>query len=570
MDDMDTGSNASEHSASENLKELSEEDVAFSPPPHERSGFSFLEAQSSSFPIPSTSKISMSGNMLSEIDGGSKVMNPTDIITDQLTTGNGSATIGGINLGDSNKSPMVMSSSPPTPSKLGVNTLNTPFHPSSSSLENKQLESRLPDSKKLNLGSGTNGAANLNSTSTTADTSRHDLGVSWMAGTQLPLSAMVGSRDATQLSHSKELSQLTTILPPTPVATNHKREPTEKYLREKSICLEHFHSWSEQDQIEFVEELLAGMCHYQHGTVNAFLKPMLQRDFITLLPKKGMYMILYRILPWLGNLKSDSIEGSSINFFHNLGLDHVAENILSFLDARSLTAAQLVCTGWLRVISEGMLWKKLIERKVHTDSLWRGLAERRNWIQYLFKPRPGEQHPAHDFYRRLYPSIIKDIDAIENNWRIGKHNLQRINCRSENSKGVYCLQYDDTKIVSGLRDNTIKMWDRNTLACLRVLNGHTGSVLCLQYDERVIISGSSDSTVRVWDVATGEMVNTLIHHCEAVLHLRFYNGMMVTCSKDRSIAGKAGNTLITKNELGHKATRSIRFSHKNNAKTSLF
>ena len=549
MDDMDTGSNASEHSASENLKELSEEDVAFSPPPHERSGFSFLEAQSSSFPIPSTSKISMSGNMLSEIDGGSKVMNPTDIITDQLTTGNGSATIGGINLGDSNKSPMVMSSSPPTPSKLGVNTLNTPFHPSSSSLENKQLESRLPDSKKLNLGSGTNGAANLNSTSTTADTSRHDLGVSWMAGTQLPLSAMVGSRDATQLSHSKELSQLTTILPPTPVATNHKREPTEKYLREKSICLEHFHSWSEQDQIEFVEELLAGMCHYQHGTVNAFLKPMLQRDFITLLPKKGMYIILYRILPWLGNLKSDSIEGSSINFFHNLGLDHVAENILSFLDARSLTAAQLVCTGWLRVISEGMLWKKLIERKVHTDSLWRGLAERRNWIQYLFKPRPGEQHPAHDFYRRLYPSIIKDIDAIENNWRIGKHNLQRINCRSENSKGVYCLQYDDTKIVSGLRDNTIKMWDRNTLACLRVLNGHTGSVLCLQYDERVIISGSSDSTVRVWDVATGEMVNTLIHHCEAVLHLRFYNGMMVTCSKDRSIAGKAGNTLITKNEL---------------------
>ena len=101
------------------------------------------------------------------------------------------------------------------------------------------------------------------------------------------------------------------------------------------------------------------------------------------------------------------------------------------------------------------------------------------------------------------------------------------------------------KIVSGLRDNTIKMWDRNTLACLRVLNGHTGSVLCLQYDERVIISGSSDSTVRVWDVATGEMVNTLIHHCEAVLHLRFYNGMMVTCSKDRSIAGKFFQYQIT-------------------------
>lgn len=271
--------------------------------------------------------------------------------------------------------------------------------------------------------------------------------------------------------------------------------------------MDYFSSWTEQDQIEFVEELLKCMQHHQHGTVNAFLKPMLQRDFISLLPKKG--------------------------------LDHVAENILSFLDAESLCAAGAVSKEWSRVISEGMLWKKLIERKVNTDSLWKGLADRRGWIQYLFKPKPGESHPPHSFYRRLYPSIIKDIDTIEDNWRCGKHNLQRINCRSENSKGVYCLQYDDSKIVSGLRDNTIKMWDRQTLQQYsKVLTGHTGSVLCLQYDDKVIISGSSDSTVRVWDVETGEMVNTLIHHCEAVLHLsfNFNNGMMVTCSKDRSIA----------------------------------
>lgn len=127
----------------------------------------------------------------------------------------------------------------------------------------------------------------------------------------------------------------------------------------------------------------------------------------------------------------------------------------------------------------------------------------------------------------------QDIESIENNWRSGQHMLKRINCRSENSKGVYCLQYDDHKIVSGLRDNTIKIWDRSDLKCVKTLTGHTGSVLCLQYDDKVIISGSSDSTVRVWDVVAGEMVNTLIHHCEAVLHLRFNNGMMVTCSKVR-------------------------------------
>jgi hypothetical protein len=87
-------------------------------------------------------------------------------------------------------------------------------------------------------------------------------------------------------------------------------------------------------------------------------------------------------------------------------LDHVADNILSYLDADSLFAAELVSKEWNRVISEGMLWKKLIERKVRSDSLWRGLAERKKWIKYLFVPRPGE-YRSHASYRQLYPVIMK-------------------------------------------------------------------------------------------------------------------------------------------------------------------
>ena len=77
------------------------------------------------------------------------------------------------------------------------------------------------------------------------------------------------------------------------------------------------------------------------------------------------------------------------------GLDHVAENILSYLDAKSLCAAESVCKEWYRVISEGMLWKKLIERMVRTDTLWRGLAERRGWWVPLRQIPPMKQYPVY-------------------------------------------------------------------------------------------------------------------------------------------------------------------------------
>ncbi|CAK9298741.1 unnamed protein product [Gordionus sp. m RMFG-2023] len=361
----------------------------------------------------------------------------------------------------------------------------------------------------------------------------------------------------------------------------------ECYHKEREEYLKRFEGWNQPDQVDFVQHLLHKMCHYQHGLIDSFLKPMLQRDFLSLLPK----------------------------FY----LDHLAEKILSYVDARSLASCEAVCKRWNRVVCQGVLWKKLMEKKVKNDPLWKGLSTRRGWSQFLYKaqsldfvldqlrslkpldsashtrapfdspfyeyflngnladagqdninsltgnvnilnekclhsnspPEPppyffkppgfmqGDEYQlkiASWFYKRLFGSVLKDITNLESNWREGRHSLRRIKCRSENSKGVYCLQYDESKIVSGLRDNTIKIWDFKTLECIKVLTGHTGSVLCLQYDDKIIITGSSDATVRIWDVSTGEMLNTLIHHCEAVLHLRFEDEVMVTCSKDRSIA----------------------------------
>lgn len=65
-----------------------------------------------------------------------------------------------------------------------------------------------------------------------------------------------------------------------------KKESSPAFKSERETCLTYFMQWNEADQVDFVEQLLSTMCNYQHGHINAFLKPMLQRDFISLLPSK--------------------------------------------------------------------------------------------------------------------------------------------------------------------------------------------------------------------------------------------------------------------------------------------
>jgi len=57
-----------------------------------------------------------------------------------------------------------------------------------------------------------------------------------------------------------------------------------QYPEQFELCGTMFDGWTQSEQVHFVQSLLLRMCHQQHGEIDAFLKPMLQRDFITSLP----------------------------------------------------------------------------------------------------------------------------------------------------------------------------------------------------------------------------------------------------------------------------------------------
>lgn len=67
------------------------------------------------------------------------------------------------------------------------------------------------------------------------------------------------------------------------------------------------------------------------------------------------------------------------------------------------------------------------------------------------------------------------------------------------SQGVRCLLLGET-LLTGSFDGSVRMWDRTSGACTRVLAGHTGAVTGLAWDEASgrVVSCSADGTVRLW------------------------------------------------------------------------
>ena len=79
------------------------------------------------------------------------------------------------------------------------------------------------------------------------------------------------------------------------VSSTKNKDPTPSYDEEKEMCLKYFDTWKENEQLEFVQNLIMRMCHYQHGQINSYLKPMLQRDFISALPSKFVCLFVCMI-----------------------------------------------------------------------------------------------------------------------------------------------------------------------------------------------------------------------------------------------------------------------------------
>jgi WD40 repeat protein len=78
------------------------------------------------------------------------------------------------------------------------------------------------------------------------------------------------------------------------------------------------------------------------------------------------------------------------------------------------------------------------------------------------------------------------------------------------SVSAIALTPDGKTVISGSRDNTIKIWDLVTGTEKFTLKGRSDSVsaIALTPDGKTVISRSDDNTIKIWDLATRKEIAT--------------------------------------------------------------
>ncbi len=122
------------------------------------------------------------------------------------------------------------------------------------------------------------------------------------------------------------------------------------------------------------------------------------------------------------------------------------------------------------------------------------------------------------------------------------------------TKGLNAASFsaDGTRIATGGRDTTAKVWDANTGAEILTLKGHTDIVWAASFspDSTRIVTGSYDQTAKVWNAKTGAEILTLNGHTNFVNAAAFSaNGAwIVTGSNDTTAKvwdAKTGADVLT-------------------------
>lgn len=126
-------------------------------------------------------------------------------------------------------------------------------------------------------------------------------------------------------------------------------------------------------------------------------------------------------------------------------------------------------------------------------------------------------------------------------WDFATGQLKRTLTPAEGDADIYALAFsrDGKLLASSGRYRAITLWDARTFSRIRSLEGHEGDVRMVEFspDDRTLASVGEDNTFRLWDVSTGRLKVTRREHTAKVKSVAFYpdGRTIVTGSSDGTV-----------------------------------
>ncbi len=118
------------------------------------------------------------------------------------------------------------------------------------------------------------------------------------------------------------------------------------------------------------------------------------------------------------------------------------------------------------------------------------------------------------------------------------------------SNRIMSITIQDNILITGSDDNTAKIWNINDYQLLHSLKGHTWWVNIVAIHDNKVITGSTDNTIKTWDKNNGQLLYTFKDHSGYINTFAINDNKVISGSEDRTIkiwdinTGEVLHTLI--------------------------
>lgn len=132
-----------------------------------------------------------------------------------------------------------------------------------------------------------------------------------------------------------------------------------------------------------------------------------------------------------------------------------------------------------------------------------------------------------------------DQDGVLKFWQPNFNNVNVVNAHGDGIRDVV-FSPTDSKFVTASDDSTLKIFNFSNAKEEKVLKGHNWDVKCCDWHSTkgLIVSGSKDNLIKLWDPRTGTAITTLHGFKHTITKTRFQpNGgnLLASVSRDRSL-----------------------------------